>query len=47
VVGDDCFVAMDASVTRDLASGSVAVGSEVYAPEDRRARALKKAYFDG
>jgi sugar O-acyltransferase (sialic acid O-acetyltransferase NeuD family) len=44
-LGDDCFVAMDASVTRDLKDGSVAVGTEVYDNDDRRARALKRSYF--
>lgn len=46
-IGDDCFVAMNASVTRDLPSGAVALGQtgDVYPAEDRRARALKRAYF--
>lgn len=46
-IGDDCFVAMDASVTADLEPGSVCVGrgGEVFAADDRRARALKRQYF--
>lgn len=46
-IGDDCFIAMGASVSRDMASGSVALApqTEVYAEDDRRARALKKLYF--
>ena len=47
VVGDDCFITMDASVTADLEPGSVVIGQsgEVFKPDDRRARALKKKYF--
>lgn len=46
-IGDDCFIAMGASVARDMPSGSVALApqAEVYEAEDRRARALKKLYF--
>jgi sugar O-acyltransferase (sialic acid O-acetyltransferase NeuD family) len=46
-VGDDCFIGMDASVTRDMPSGSVALApqAEVYSEDDRRAKALKKLYF--
>lgn len=46
-IGNDCFVAMDASVTKDMAEGSVALGTpaEVYDSEDRRAKALKRQYF--
>jgi sugar O-acyltransferase (sialic acid O-acetyltransferase NeuD family) len=46
-IGDECFVAMDASVTKDMPSGAVALGApaEIYDPEDRRARTLKKMYF--
>ena len=46
-IGDDCFVSMDASVTKNMTDGSVALGApaEVYAAEDRRAKALKKMYF--
>lgn len=47
VIGDDCFIGMAASVTRNVADGSVVVGSggEIYAKEDRRAQVLKKKYF--
>jgi len=46
-IGDDCFIAMDASVTRDLSNGTVALGApaEVFNAEDRRAQAIKKKYF--
>ncbi len=47
-VGDDCFIAMDASVTTDLASGSVVLGQTgtVLDTSDRRARVIKKKYFN-
>ena len=46
-IAEDCFVGMGASVTCNLASGSVALGptAETYPADDRRSRALKKAYF--
>lgn len=46
-VGDDSFIAMDASVVHDVPAGSVVIGAagEIYPPEDRRARTLKKKYF--
>lgn len=46
-IAEDCFVGMGASVTCHLAPGSVALGpaAEIYPADDRRARALKKAYF--
>ena len=46
-IGDDCFVAMGASVARDMPSGSVALApqADVYEANDRRSRALKKMYF--
>ena len=46
-IGDDCFVAMGAAVGRDMPDGSVALAprGEVYAKEDRRAKALKRMYF--
>ncbi len=46
-IGDDCFIAMGASVARDMPDGSVALGPqiEIYAEDDRRAKALKKLYF--
>ncbi|MEQ1656513.1 MAG: acetyltransferase [Nitrospira sp.] len=47
VIGDDCFVGMAASVTKDVANGSVVVGlgGRVYAPDDRRSQVIKKKYF--
>jgi len=47
-IGDDCFIAMDASVAHDVKTGSVVLGaaSETYEPQDRRARILKKKYFN-
>lgn len=47
-IGDDCFIAMNASIVTSLKSGSVAIGpsSEVFKAEDKRARILKKKYFD-
>lgn len=46
-IGDDCFIAMDASVTRDVEAGSVVLGQsgKVLAPDDRRARAIKRSFF--
>ena len=46
-VGDDCFIAMGATVGRNMPNGSVALASqaEVYYADDRRARALKRLYF--
>jgi sugar O-acyltransferase (sialic acid O-acetyltransferase NeuD family) len=46
-IGDDCFVAMGAAVARDMPNGSVALAPqvEIYAEEDRRAKALKRMYF--
>jgi sugar O-acyltransferase (sialic acid O-acetyltransferase NeuD family) len=46
-IGDDCFVAMGASVARDMPSGSVALApqAEVYEADDRRAKALTRMYF--
>ena len=46
-IGDECFVAMDASVTKDMPDGAVALGTpaEVFPSDDRRAKALKKMYF--
>jgi sugar O-acyltransferase (sialic acid O-acetyltransferase NeuD family) len=47
MIGDDCFVSMDASVTKNMPSGAVAMNSsaEIYGPDDRRAKALRKMYF--
>lgn len=46
-IGDDCFIGMAASVTSDVADGSVVVGagSEVFASDDRRSKVMKKKYF--
>jgi sugar O-acyltransferase (sialic acid O-acetyltransferase NeuD family) len=46
-VGSDCFIGMDASVSKDMEDGAVAFGTpaEVFAADDRRARALKRQYF--
>ncbi len=46
-IGDDCFIAMDASVTKDMPAGAIALGTpaEIFSGDDRRARALKKIYF--
>jgi len=46
-IGADCFIAMDACVTRDLEDGSVVLSapSEIYPVEDRRAKVIKKKYF--
>lgn len=46
-IGDDCFIAMDASITRDLTYGTVALGtrSEIFTNDDQRAQAIKRKYF--
>ena len=46
-VGDDCFITMDASVINDLNEGSVVLGTsgDVFEPNDKRARMIKKKYF--
>ena len=46
-IGNDCFIAMGAAVARDMPDGSVALApqAEVYAEDDRRAKALKRMYF--
>jgi sugar O-acyltransferase (sialic acid O-acetyltransferase NeuD family) len=46
-VCDDCFITMDASVSRDLPSGSVVLGSpvKILMSEDRSAKIIKKKYF--
>jgi sugar O-acyltransferase (sialic acid O-acetyltransferase NeuD family) len=46
-IGDDCFITMDASVSRDLPSGSVALGSpaKILLSEDQRTNIIKKKYF--
>ena len=47
-VGDDCFIAMDASVTHHLENGSVvlSVSGKVFLLADRRAKTIKKKYFN-
>lgn len=46
-IGADCFIAMDASVTRDIPDGSVVMGSPgtVLPADDRRAQTIKRKYF--
>lgn len=46
-IGDDVFIAMDASVTKDVANGGVVLGaaSTILASNDRKAQAIKKSYF--
>jgi sugar O-acyltransferase (sialic acid O-acetyltransferase NeuD family) len=47
-IGADCFIAMDASVTQDMAPGSVALGqpTTVHAADEKMARMLKRKYFE-
>ena len=47
-IGNDCFISMDASVTKDLNDGTVVLGprSSFLDSEERTARAIKKKYFD-
>ena len=46
-VGDDVFVGMDSSVSKDLESGSMVLSaqSEFFDPGDRKAQRIKKIYF--
>ena len=46
-IGADCFIAMDASVTQDMAPGSVALGqpATIHAADEKMARMLKRKYF--
>ena len=46
-IGTDCFIAMDASVTQDMAPGSVALGqpATIHAADEKMARMLKRKYF--
>ena len=46
-IGNDCFIAMDASITKDIPDGSVVLGvqGKVYNEDDRIAKTLKKKYF--
>jgi sugar O-acyltransferase (sialic acid O-acetyltransferase NeuD family) len=47
-IGADSFVGMAAPVVADVAAGSVVVGQsgEVFGPDDRRSKALKRKYFN-
>lgn len=46
-IGDDCFIAMGANVTQNMAANSVALGAQgtYLPPDDKRARVLIKKYF--
>ena len=46
-IGDDCFVGMNSTVASDLASGSVVLPArcDILLQDDRKAKALKRAYF--
>ena len=46
-IGDDVFVGMDSSVSKDLENGSMvlSVQSEFFGPDDRKAQRIKKIYF--
>ena len=46
-IGDDVFIAMDASVTKNIVDGGVALGNacEIFPSDDRRAQKIKKSYF--
>jgi sugar O-acyltransferase (sialic acid O-acetyltransferase NeuD family) len=48
VINDDCFIAMDASVTQNMPNGSIAIGSgaNIFESGDRRARVIRKRYFN-
>ena len=47
IIGDDVFVAMDASVTRDLKNNSVVVGSKctIFDADDLVGQKIKNTYF--
>ena len=47
IIGDDVFVAMDASVTKDLPSHSVVLGakSRIFEPDDLVGQKIKNLYF--
>ncbi|MBO6805972.1 acetyltransferase [Thalassospira sp.] len=49
IIGEDCFVAMDASVVRNVEDGSVVLGASgnVLSGDDRRAQKIKRMYFRG
>ena len=46
-IGDDCFITMDASISKDMQPGSVALGAlcETIDSNDRKASFIKKKYF--
>lgn len=46
-IGQDCFITMDASVTRDVPAGAVILGAQgtVLEADDRRAKSIKRKYF--
>lgn len=46
-IGDDVFIAMDASITKDIPSGAVVLGTpgDILEADDRRGQAIKKKYF--
>jgi len=46
-VGDEAFIAMDASLTRDVAAGSVVLGAPatVFGPDDPKGRKIRNNYF--
>ena len=46
-IGDDVFVSMAASVTKDVADGEMVLGQtdDVLPADDRRARAIRRSYF--
>lgn len=47
-IGNDVFVGMQAAVTQDVPDGAVVIGQPgtVLPPDDRRAKALRKKYFN-
>lgn len=46
-IGNDVFVGMGASVTKDVADGGMVLGGadEIISADDRRARAIRRSYF--
>jgi sugar O-acyltransferase (sialic acid O-acetyltransferase NeuD family) len=46
-VGDDTFVTMDASITKDIPAGAVVLGAQgtVLPADDAKAQAIRKSYF--
>ena len=47
-IGNDCFIGMDAAITKNMDNGAVAIseGASIFNREDRKAISLKKAYFN-